>query len=225
MAYAYQWIRVNRLTLAETTIVGATAALYTPVAADYPYRLKVRVTITKLNYNSQVLFADAAGLRIASRPGYAPPGYASSVIVEVDQVALGGGELLRLPTRQRHVRDHRIRRWGRPQRDPHLVALRPRHRRVRRQLSAEPDRCRQDDHLQARRLDPGIPPTRADRVPGQGPVALAILDLVGSPGVTGPVRALTLTANVTPTDVMPAATSRRRCSGCATASRSPVRPP
>jgi hypothetical protein len=53
---AYQWYRVNRVTSALTAITGATSVDYTPVAADYAYELKVRVIVTKSNYNSVTLY-------------------------------------------------------------------------------------------------------------------------------------------------------------------------
>ena len=204
VAYAYQWIRVNRQTLAETAIVGATGAVYTPVAADYPYRLKVRVTITKLNYNSEVLFADARDYSLRLNPGYAPPAYSSSVIVEVDQVlsaaALsydyqldngtfatvasgGGGGLSETRTWLRSGLATGV--FG----GSYLLNPVDVGKTITYKLDAS---------------IPGYLPVVQTASTAKGPVALAVLDMVGSPGITGPVG-LQLTATFSAADVMPAA--------------------
>jgi hypothetical protein len=54
---AYQWYRVNRTTLASTAITGAVSSVYRPTAADFAYELKVRVILTKSNYDSLTLYA------------------------------------------------------------------------------------------------------------------------------------------------------------------------
>ncbi|MEO8094560.1 MAG: zinc-dependent metalloprotease family protein, partial [Pseudolysinimonas sp.] len=48
----YQWYRVNLTTGVPTAIAGATAAIYKPTAADFPYKLRVVVTVKKTNYDS-----------------------------------------------------------------------------------------------------------------------------------------------------------------------------
>ncbi|MEZ5189572.1 MAG: zinc-dependent metalloprotease family protein [Schumannella sp.] len=86
--FAYQWYRVNRTTNAATAIKGATKVDYTPGSADYPYKLKVRVTVTKLNYGTVVLYADPVAFtvdrvtapKLAGQPGYAPEGVPTPAI-------------------------------------------------------------------------------------------------------------------------------------------------
>ncbi len=63
VTYAYQWYRD------ATAISLATAAVYRPVAADYGYDLKVRITITKLNYDTRVLYASPVDFSFYANPG------------------------------------------------------------------------------------------------------------------------------------------------------------
>lgn len=52
VTYSYQWYRVNRTTQKSAAIKGATKATYRPKASDYPYLLKVKVTVKKKNYST-----------------------------------------------------------------------------------------------------------------------------------------------------------------------------
>jgi hypothetical protein len=67
---SYQWYRVNRTTLASTAITGATSQSYRPVAADYPYELKVRVTLKKSNFTSLPLTAEPRDFSVRINPSF-----------------------------------------------------------------------------------------------------------------------------------------------------------
>jgi hypothetical protein len=67
---SYQWYRVNRTTLASTAITGATSQSYRPVAADYPYELKVRVILKKSNFTSLTLTAEPRDFSVRINPSF-----------------------------------------------------------------------------------------------------------------------------------------------------------
>lgn len=48
----YQWYRVGLTSGVATAISGATGSVYKPVAGDYPYKIRVIITIKKKNYAS-----------------------------------------------------------------------------------------------------------------------------------------------------------------------------